>query len=68
MKLKLNVDILGLKKGHVVDTDAITDTRLIKFWNDRLKDSRIDNCVELVESKKVAEKAVKIKKETKKGK
>jgi hypothetical protein len=53
MKIKLNTDLNGFKMGRVinVDTDA-SGTVVDKFWRARLKDSEIDNCVEVVIEKK----------------
>lgn len=54
MKLKLNIDILGYRKGQVIDVESVKGKPRDRFWRDRLKDSAIDNCVEVVvESKKV---------------
>ena len=54
MKLKLNIDILEYRKGQVITVKAINGQPIDRFWRDRLKDSAIDNCVEVVvESKKV---------------
>jgi hypothetical protein len=51
--LKLNTDLRGKKAGSIVriktDTNGVP---LDHYWRNRLKDSKIDNCVELLPSKK----------------
>lgn len=54
MLLKLNQDLrtpYGLKlKGDVVEVKSDSEnTPLDLFWRNRVKDSSIDNCVEIVE-------------------
>lgn len=50
MKLKLNVDLMKYKKGLTIDFDKLTYTESV-FFKKRIKDSKIDNCVELVTEK-----------------
>lgn len=53
MKLKLNRDISGHKKGTVLTIKA--DKKglpLDRYWRARLKDSELDNCCEIVKNKK----------------
>ena len=52
MKLKLNINFSGYKKGTIIRVNAIDGIPVEKFWRDRLKDSAIDKCVEIVEVKK----------------
>jgi hypothetical protein len=61
MKLRLNQDLSTprgkLLKGHVVSVEC--DKRLVpldRFWRDRLKDSEIDNCVEIMRISKTKSK------------
>ena len=54
-KFKLNKDLNGFKAGRVIgiacDDDGIP---LDAFWFRRLKDAKIDNCIELVNEKPAA--------------
>jgi hypothetical protein len=54
IKIKLNADLRGFLKGKelVIDTDKAGNP-LDAFWRGRLKDSAIDNCIEIVENKQV---------------
>ena len=49
MKLKLNCDLQKHKAGDIItiDTDE-NGVPLERYWRSRLKDSEIDNCVEIV--------------------
>lgn len=53
---KLNYDLKDknrtYKKGGMVKVKMKDDVPVNKFWRDKLKDSKIDNCMELVETKK----------------
>lgn len=52
MKIKLNKDILNHKAGKIIripDKDGIPTER---YWRNRLRDSKIDNCIEIVEKTK----------------
>ena len=56
MKLKLNLNIKKegkvFTKGSVIDVEADSNNiPLDRFWRRRLIDSRIDNCVEIIEKK-----------------
>lgn len=56
MKLKLNQNLSTpdgkLKKGQIIELDCDKNsTPLNKFWRNRLNDSAIDNCVEIVVEK-----------------
>lgn len=49
MKIKLNTDLNGFKKNRIIDIKADSEgTAIDPFWRERLKDSEIDNCVEIV--------------------
>ncbi len=48
MKLKLNKDLHGKKKGTVIEIADRDGSPLDTFWYRRLKDAEIDNCVEVV--------------------
>jgi len=54
MKLKLNQDLRTpkgkLAKDVIIEIDDVEGVPLDKFWRNRLKDSAIDNCVEIVSS------------------
>jgi len=53
MRLKLNQPMAGYEAGHTVtiQTDSC-GVPLEKFWRRRLKDAKIDNCVEVVKASK----------------
>lgn len=53
MKLKLNQPMKGYEAGRevVVQTDA-NGVPLEKFWRRRIRDAKIDNCVEVVKPSK----------------
>lgn len=58
MKLKLNAPLYGLAAGSVVEVQTAADGHPVdRRWRDRLRDARIDNCVEIVQSKTKAKKA-----------
>ena len=49
--LQVNANIGGLTKGAVVPIKVDkAGTPLDQYWRNRLKDSKIDNCVEFVKS------------------
>lgn len=52
-KLKLNVGFCGYAAGSIIDID-INDEGVPSdgFWRRRLRDAKIDNCVELVAGEK----------------
>jgi hypothetical protein len=49
--LKLNADLRGHKKGEVIKLEARGRMPIDVYWKRRIRDARIDNCVELVEKK-----------------
>ena len=53
MKLKLNKPMMGYDAGRkiTIQTDA-SGVPLEKFWRRRLKDAKIDNCVEEIKLSK----------------
>lgn len=52
MKLKLNQDLKTPKgklvKDSIIEVADIDGVPTDKFWRNRIKDSAIDNCVEIV--------------------
>lgn len=49
-KIKLNTSLRGYPKGIELKIKVDTaGTPLERYWRDRLKDSKIDNCIEIVE-------------------
>jgi len=51
IKVKLNLNMHGFKKGEIID--IAVDKKgipLVREWRNRLKDSLIDNCLELLEN------------------
>ena len=51
MKIKLNMDIAGHKKNRIIEVLDRDGVPVDEFWRKRLKDSTIDNCIELVSEK-----------------
>lgn len=61
IKLKLNVKLRSIPAGKIIDVEVDSEgTPLDRFWARRLRDSVVDNCVEIVEI--TAEKTTKSKK------
>lgn len=51
--LKLNVDLKELPKGSVFDLSVDRDGVIIdRYWRKRVQDSKIDNCVSVIQPKK----------------
>lgn len=48
MKIKLNTDLLTHKEGDTIDIADNNGIPETEFWRKRLKDSAIDNCIEVV--------------------
>lgn len=57
IKLKLNTDLGGKKKGAIV-TVEIDSNRVItdKYWRRRLEDAVLDGCVEIVKNESKGDK------------
>ena len=45
--LKLNINLKNLKAGSIIKVVAVDGIILDKYWRNRVKDSKIDNCVML---------------------
>lgn len=53
LKLKVNNEALQLMYGAEIEIDVSkTGVPLKRYWRNRLRDAKIDNCVEVVEGKK----------------
>jgi len=56
MKLKINQDIKTpngkVFKDSIIEIDELDREPASNFWRNRLKDSAIDNCVEIVSTQK----------------
>ena len=49
IKIKLNTDLGGFQKGRVLNIAVDNEGTIIDaFWRARFKDSKIDNCIEIV--------------------
>lgn len=48
MIIKLNQSFRGLPVGSELSIDSVSGIPLDSFWRKRLKDSIIDNCIEIV--------------------
>lgn len=52
-QLKINAPLKNLKPGAIINIQTDKDgVPLERYWRDRLRDSEIDNCVEIVDAKK----------------
>lgn len=57
LKLKVNNEALKLMYGAEIEIDVSkTGVPLTRYWRNRLRDAKIDNCVEVVEDKKTSTK------------
>ena len=67
IKVKLNMDLMGLKKGAIVIIGSKTYP-MNAYWKNRMNDSKIDNCLTIIEDAKektVNKKPIKGKREDK---
>lgn len=65
IKVKLNVDLMGLRKGTILNIGS-EQCPMTGYWKNRIKDSKIDNCLTLMNDsteKKVVKKPTKQKNE-----
>jgi len=52
-KLQINAPLKNLKPGMVIEIQVDKDNiPLERYWRDRVKDSKLDNCVEFVKGSK----------------
>lgn len=58
MKLKLNRNLALYKAGDIVEVESVGGVPVNGYWRRRLKDSQFDNCVEIIEEKKVVRKKI----------
>jgi hypothetical protein len=58
MKLKLNRNLALYEAGDIVEVEAVNGVPVNRYWRKRLKDSQFDNCVEIIEEKKVVRKKI----------
>lgn len=47
-KIKFNTDLLKFKKGQIVEFERLSP-KLRVYVENRIKDSHLDNCVEVIE-------------------
>ena len=60
MKIKLNTPMKGYEAGREVTIECDSSgVPLEKFWRRRLRDAKIDNCVEVIKSSKPKQEKVK---------
>ena len=52
MKIKLNADLNGHKKDETIEIKDDKGVPLDQYWRKRLRDAKIDKCVEIVGNKK----------------
>jgi len=52
MILKINIPMMGKNAGDTVNVETKSGVIKDRFWRNRLADSKIDNCVEIVDNKK----------------
>ena len=48
ISIKINVPMMGYKKGDIVKLQTKNGLVRDSFWRKRIKDSVIDNCVEVL--------------------
>tara|TARA_B100000497_G_C7687141_1_gene416693 strand:- start:180 stop:428 length:249 start_codon:yes stop_codon:yes gene_type:complete len=58
MKLKLNADLASNKSGDIVEVRESFGIPTSKYWRQRIKDSAVDNCVEIIKQKKIVRKKI----------
>lgn len=58
MKLKLNRNLALYEAGDIVEVEAVDGVPVNSYWRKRLKDSQFDNCVEIIEEKKIVRKKI----------
>lgn len=52
-RVKLNVDLLKFKKDQIIVlTENSSGIKLTTYWRNRLRDSKIDNCLEILNETK----------------
>jgi len=52
VKIKLNADLKGHKKGQTIVIEDVRGVPKDLYWRKRLRDSEIDNCFEIIGNKK----------------
>ena len=58
MKLKLNRNLALYEAGDIVEVEAVDGVPVNIYWRKRLNDAQFDNCVEIIEEKKVVRKKI----------
>ena len=58
MKLKLNRNLALYEAGDIVEVEAVDGIPVNSYWRKRLNDAQFDNCVEVIEEKKVVRKKI----------
>ena len=53
IELKINIPMMGKKAGDTVKCKTKSGVIVDRFWRNRLGDAKIDNCVEIVDNKKI---------------
>lgn len=48
MKIKINLKIKNYKIGEIIEIESVNGIPTDIFWRNRLNDSKIDNCIEIV--------------------
>lgn len=52
-QLQINANIGGHKKDTAISIDVDKNgTPIVRYWRDRIKDAKIDNCVEFIKPAK----------------
>jgi hypothetical protein len=54
--IQLNYDLANFKKGSRIKIKTQDGIPINPYWRERLRDSRIDNCIEFVDKAKKKEK------------
>jgi len=55
MKIKIKNNalalVLGYKQNNIIDIECRQDVPVSKEWRNRIKDSKIDGCIEIMKEK-----------------
>lgn len=52
MKIKLNTNLMGMESGTELTIGSQNGVPNAIYWRRRLEDSKTDNCIEVIKSKK----------------
>lgn len=58
MKLKLNRNLALHEAGDIIDVESVDGVPVNSYWRKRLNDAQFDNCVEIIQEKKIVRKKI----------